>query len=105
MPAATIATELDDLRKLPIGTVLRWSKTYFVLRVDIAAQRHRRRSAPGRYPLSGEAVNHLHSGCAILLKPAGAFEPPAPGAAPTVCLPRDSSHDDRVLSAGHEFAD
>ena len=25
--------------------------------------------------------------------------------APTGCLPRDSSHDDRVLSARHEFAD
>jgi ABC-type bacteriocin/lantibiotic exporter with double-glycine peptidase domain len=82
--ARGVATELDDLRVLPRGTILHWGEAHFVVLestwrrgvtvVDPAA---------GRYRVSWQAVNDLYSGVAIMLEPAEAFEAggrAAPGA-------------------------
>jgi ABC-type bacteriocin/lantibiotic exporter with double-glycine peptidase domain len=82
--ARGVATELDDLRVLPRGSVLHWGEAHFVVLestsrggvtvVDPAA---------GRYRLSWQAVNELYSGVAILVEPTESFEAggqTAPGA-------------------------
>jgi ATP-binding cassette, subfamily B, bacterial len=73
--ARGVATELDDLRVLPRGSVLHWGEAHFVV-LDATSRRGVTVVDPaaGRYRLSWESVNDLYSGVAILLEPTEAFE-------------------------------
>ena len=82
--ARGVATELDDLRVLPRGTVLHWGEAHFVV-LESTSRRGVTVVDPaaGRYRVSWQAVNDLYSGVAIMLEPAETFEAggrAAPGA-------------------------
>ncbi len=82
--ARGVATELDDLRALPRGTVLHWGAAHFVV-LESTSRRGVTIVDPaaGRYRLSWAAVNDLYSGVAVMLEPADTFAPggrAAPGA-------------------------
>jgi ABC-type bacteriocin/lantibiotic exporter with double-glycine peptidase domain len=82
--ARGVATELDDLRVMPRGTVLHWGEAHFVV-LESASRRGVTVVDPaaGRYRVSWQAVNDLYSGVAIMLEPAETFEAggrSAPGA-------------------------
>jgi len=82
--ARGVATELDDLRVLPRGTVLHWGAAHFVV-LESTSRRGVTIVDPaaGRYRLSWAAVNDLYSGVAVMLEPADTFAPggrAAPGA-------------------------
>jgi ATP-binding cassette, subfamily B, bacterial len=82
--ARGVATELDDLRVLPRGSVLHWGEAHFVV-LESTSRRGVTVVDPaaGRYRVSWQAVNDLYSGVAIMLEPSEKFEPggrAAPGA-------------------------
>ncbi len=82
--ARGVATELDDLRALPRGTVLHWGAAHFVV-LEATSRRGVTIVDPaaGRYRLSWSAVNDLYSGVAVTLEPNDTFAPggrAAPGA-------------------------
>ncbi|WP_006246746.1 peptidase domain-containing ABC transporter [Mycolicibacterium tusciae] len=72
--ARGVATELDDLRMLPRGTVLHWGAAHFVV-LDSTSRRGVTIVDPaaGSYRVSWQAVSELYSGVAILLEPSDAF--------------------------------
>lgn len=72
--ARGVATELDDLRVLPRGTVLHWGAAHFVV-LDSTSRRGVTIVDPaaGRYRLSWAAVDDLYSGVAVILEPTDAF--------------------------------
>ena len=72
--ARGVATELDDLRVLPRGTVLHWGAAHFVV-LDSASRRGVTVVDPaaGRYRIPWQAVDDLYSGVAIMLEPTDAF--------------------------------
>jgi len=79
-----VATELDDLRVLPRGSILHWGEAHFVV-LESTSRRGLTVVDPaaGRYRVSWQAVNDLYSGVAIMLEPAETFEAggrSAPGA-------------------------
>jgi ATP-binding cassette, subfamily B, bacterial len=82
--ARGVATELDDLRVLPRGTILHWGAAHFVV-LD-STSRHGVTivdPAAGRYRVGWTAANDLYSGVAVLLEPADKFSTggrAAPGA-------------------------
>ena len=82
--ARGVATELDDLRVLPRGTVLHWGEAHFVV-LESTSRRGVTVVDPmaGRYRIGWKAVNDLYSGVAILLEPTADFSSggrAAPGA-------------------------
>ena len=82
--ARGVATELDDLRVLPRGTVLHWGEAHFVV-LESTSRRGVTVVDPmaGRYRIGWNAVNDLYSGVAILLEPTADFSSggrAAPGA-------------------------
>jgi ABC-type bacteriocin/lantibiotic exporter with double-glycine peptidase domain len=82
--ARGVATELDDLRVMPRGTVLHWGQAHFVV-LESTSRRGVTVVDPaaGRYRVTWQAVNDLYSGVAILLEPSATFEAggrAAPGA-------------------------
>jgi ATP-binding cassette, subfamily B, bacterial len=82
--ARGVATELDDLRVLPRGTVLHWGAAHFVV-LESTSRRGVTIVDPmaGRYRVGWPAANDLYSGVAIMLEPADAFKAggrAAPGA-------------------------
>src|SRR5260370_15841909 len=82
--ARGVATELDDLRVLPRGTVLHWGAAHFVV-LESTSRRGVTIVDPvaGRYRVTWKAVNDLYSGVAIMLEPTASFAAggrPAPGA-------------------------
>ena len=82
--ARGVATELDDLRVLPRGTVLHWGAAHFVV-LESTSRRGVTIVDPiaGRYRVTWKAVNDLYSGVAIMLEPTSSFAAggrPAPGA-------------------------
>jgi ABC-type bacteriocin/lantibiotic exporter with double-glycine peptidase domain len=82
--ARGVATELDDLRALPRGSILHWGEAHFVV-LESTSRRGVTVVDPaaGRYRVSWQAVNDLYSGVAIMLEPAETFEAggrAAPGA-------------------------
>ncbi|MFN8070423.1 MAG: cysteine peptidase family C39 domain-containing protein [Mycobacterium sp.] len=104
--ARGVATELDDLRVLPRGTVLHWGASHFVV-LDSASRRGVTIVDPmaGRYRVSWTLADELYSGVAIILEPGADFRagagpgwgrcsthagssPPPPGSAR--CWPRRS---------------
>jgi ABC-type bacteriocin/lantibiotic exporter with double-glycine peptidase domain len=72
--ARGVATELDDLRLLPRGTVLHWGAAHFVV-LDATSRRGVTIVDPaaGRYRVSWQAVSNLYSGVAVMLEPGDAF--------------------------------
>src|SRR6516162_6752225 len=72
--ARGVATELDDLRVLPCGTVLHWGAAHFVV-LDSASRRGVTVVDPaaGRYRIGWQAVDDLYSGVAIMLEPTDTF--------------------------------
>lgn len=72
--ARGVATELDDLRVLPRGTVLHWGTSHFVV-LDSASRRGVTIVDPmaGRYRVSWPAADELYSGVAIMLEPGADF--------------------------------
>ena len=74
--ARGVATELDDLRVLPCGTVLHWGAAHFVV-LDSASRRGVTVVDPaaGRYRIGWQAVDDLYSGVAIMLEPTDTFAP------------------------------
>ena len=72
--ARGVATELDDLRVLPRGTVLHWGAAHFVV-LDSASRRGVTVVDPaaGRYRIGWQAVDDLYSGVAIMLEPTDTF--------------------------------
>jgi ATP-binding cassette, subfamily B, bacterial len=72
--ARGVATELDDLRVLPRGTVLHWGAAHFVV-LDSTSRRGVTVVDPaaGRCQLGWRAVNDLYSGVAIMLEPTAGF--------------------------------
>ncbi|CAN5798679.1 NHLP family bacteriocin export ABC transporter peptidase/permease/ATPase subunit [soil metagenome] len=72
--ARGVATELDDLRALPRGTVLHWGEAHFVV-LDATSRQGVTIVDPmaGRYRVGWSAADDLYSGVAILLEPTGAF--------------------------------
>lgn len=72
--ARGVATELDDLRRLPRGTVLHWGDAHFVV-LDSTSRRGVTIVDPaaGRYRLTWAAVNDLYSGVAVMLEPTAEF--------------------------------
>ena len=66
-----MATELDDLRVLPRGTVLHWGASHFVV-LDSASRRGVTIVDPmaGRYRVSWTLADELYSGVAIIRSPA-----------------------------------
>ena len=82
--ARGVATQLDDLRVLPRGTVLHWGAAHFVV-LESTSRRGVTIVDPiaGRYRVTWKAVNDLYSGVAIMLEPTSSFAAggrPAPGA-------------------------
>jgi len=82
--ARGVATELDDLRELPRGTVLHWGAAHFVV-LDSTSRRGVTIVDPaaGSYRVSWKAVSDLYSGVAIMLEPGDSFSAggrKAPGA-------------------------
>ncbi len=82
--ARGVATELDDLRVLPRGSILHWGEAHFVV-LESTSRRGVTVVDPaaGRYRVGWQAVNDLYSGVAIMLEPAATFEAggrAAPGA-------------------------
>jgi|EndMetStandDraft_3_1072993.scaffolds.fasta_scaffold02557_3 ATP-binding cassette, subfamily B, bacterial len=73
--ARGVATELDDLRVMPRGTVLHWGEAHFVV-LESTSRRGVTVVDPaaGRYRVSWQAVNDLYSGVAIMLEPSATFE-------------------------------
>jgi ABC-type bacteriocin/lantibiotic exporter with double-glycine peptidase domain len=73
--ARGVATELDDLRVLPRGTVLHWGAAHFVV-LESTSRRGVTIVDPmaGRYRVGWPAANDLYSGVAIMLEPADAFK-------------------------------
>jgi ABC-type bacteriocin/lantibiotic exporter with double-glycine peptidase domain len=69
-----VATELDDLRVLPRGTILHWGASHFVV-LDSASRRGVTIVDPlvGRYLASWPVADDLYSGVAIILEPGGDF--------------------------------
>jgi ATP-binding cassette, subfamily B, bacterial len=72
--ARGVATELDDLRVLPRGTVLHWGAAHFVVldstsRSGVAIVD----PAVGSYRVGWQAADNLYSGVAILLEPTASF--------------------------------
>lgn len=74
--ARGVATELDDLRVLPRGTVLHWGASHFVV-LDAASRRGVTIADPlvGRYRVNWSAADDLYSGVAIILEPGVDFVP------------------------------
>ena len=72
--ARGVATELDDLRVLPRGTVLHWGEAHFVV-LDSTSRHGVTIVDPmaGRYRIAWKAVDDLYSGVAILLEPTTDF--------------------------------
>lgn len=72
--ARGVATELDDLRALPRGTVLHWGAAHFVV-LDSTSRRGVTIVDPaaGSYRVSWKAVSDLYSGVAIMLEPSDSF--------------------------------
>src|ERR1700758_2662264 len=72
--ARGVATELDDLRVLPRGTVLHWGAAHFVV-LDSTSRRGVTVVDPaaGRYQIRWKAVSDLYSGLAIMLEPTDSF--------------------------------
>lgn len=72
--ARGVATELDDLRSLPRGTVLHWGASHFVV-LDSASRRGVTIVDPlaGRYRVSWPVADDLYSGVAIILEPGPEF--------------------------------
>jgi ATP-binding cassette, subfamily B, bacterial len=72
--ARGVATELEDLRDLPRGTVLHWGAAHFVV-LESASRRGVTIVDPaaGRYRLGWTAVNDLYSGVAVTLEPTDGF--------------------------------
>lgn len=82
--ARGVATELEDLKVLPKGTVLHWGEAHFVV-LEATSRRGVTIVDPaaGRYRLTWQAANDNYSGVAIMLEPSDTFEQggrPAPGA-------------------------
>jgi ATP-binding cassette, subfamily B, bacterial len=73
--ARGVATELDDLRVMPRGSVLHWGQAHFVV-LESASRRGVTVVDPaaGRYRVAWQAVNDLYSGVAIMLEPSEKFE-------------------------------
>ena len=72
--ARGVATELDDLRVLPCGTVLHWGAAHFVV-LDSASRRGVTVVDPaaGRYRIGWQAVDDLYRGVAIMMEPTDTF--------------------------------
>jgi ATP-binding cassette, subfamily B, bacterial len=72
--ARGVATELDDLRALPGGTVLHWGAAHFVV-LESTSRRGVTIVDPaaGRYRVPWQAVGDLYSGVAIMLEPTDSF--------------------------------
>jgi ABC-type bacteriocin/lantibiotic exporter with double-glycine peptidase domain len=72
--ARGVATELDDLRALPRGTVLHWGAAHFVV-LDSTSRRGVTIVDPaaGSYRVSWKTVSDLYSGVAIMLEPSDSF--------------------------------
>lgn len=72
--ARGVATELDDLRVLPRGTVLHWGTSHFVV-LDSASRRGVTIVDPmaGRYRVPWPLADELYSGVAIILEPGADF--------------------------------
>lgn len=72
--ARGVATELDDLRVLPRGTVLHWGASHFVV-LDSTSRRGVTIIDPlaGRYRVGWSVADDLYSGVAIILEPGGDF--------------------------------
>ena len=84
MRARGVATEVDDLRLLPRGTILHWGAAHFVV-LESTARRGVVVVDPlaGRYRVSWSAVGELYSGVAVVLEPGASFRtggPKPPGA-------------------------
>ena len=82
--ARGVATELDDLKFLPRGTILHWGAAHFVV-LDSATRRGVTIVDPaaGKYRLTWSAVDGLYSGVAVMLEPTAEFRTggrAAPGA-------------------------
>jgi ATP-binding cassette, subfamily B, bacterial len=73
--ARGVATELDDLRVLPRGTILHWGAAHFVV-LESTSRRGVTIVDPmaGRYRMGWKAVSDLYSGVAIMLDPTASFE-------------------------------
>ena len=73
--ARGVATELDDLRALPRGTILHWGAAHFVV-LESTSRRGVTIVDPmaGRYRTGWKAVSDLYSGVAIMLDPTASFE-------------------------------
>jgi ATP-binding cassette, subfamily B, bacterial len=72
--ARGVATELDDLRVLPRGTVLHWGAAHFVV-LDSASRRGVTVIDPliGRYRTDWSRASDQYSGVAIMLEPTDSF--------------------------------
>lgn len=72
--ARGVATELDDLKVLPRGTVLHWGAAHFVV-LDSTSRRGVTIVDPaaGRYRLTWSAADDLYSGVAVILEPTAEF--------------------------------
>jgi ABC-type bacteriocin/lantibiotic exporter with double-glycine peptidase domain len=72
--ARGVATELDDLKFLPRGTILHWGAAHFVV-LHSATRRGVTIVDPaaGRYRLTWSAVGGLYSGVAVMLEPTTDF--------------------------------
>lgn len=72
--ARGVATELDDLKVLPRGTVLHWGEAHFVV-LDATSRHGVTIVDPmaGRYRVGWSAADDLYSGVAILLEPTATF--------------------------------
>lgn len=82
--ARGVATELDDLRVLPRGSILHWGAAHFVV-LESASRRGVTIVDPaaGRYRVGWTAASDLYSGVAVLLEPTDTFTqggPRPPGA-------------------------
>ncbi len=72
--ARGVATELEELRFLPRGTVLHWGAAHFVgLRSTSRRGVTVVDPAAGSYRLSWSAVSDLYSGVAVMLEPTDMF--------------------------------
>ena len=72
--ARGVATELDDLRGLPRGSVLHWGAAHFVV-LDSTSRRGVTVVDPavGQLRVAWEAANDLYSGVAIIFEPTDTF--------------------------------
>lgn len=72
--ARGVATELDDLRVLPSGTILHWGASHFVV-LDSTSRRGVTIVDPlaGRYRVSWPAADDLYSGVAVIVEPGSDF--------------------------------